>query len=419
MNKGKLFNLAQFVFWSFGVILIAAIFNYAYQYYWVSPRYWESVGRSNERVALTVRNLIVLYGPEKFALLSPEQIKKDYSNLGYNLNLAVFRDNEIVAHTTFYPMKVPVSAQKMHYSIGCSKSGADNCSIMLLEQPNAASRNVFTNYIKWTKNWFVNPRLNFSDKFNNTTWPFVAILFSTTLMALLVFCWYRDAYRKKLKVKELENEVKTKENEVDNLEQEITNREESIKEIKNVLGNAENEREQLRALLTDKESDLQKAKEQEQKLLKEEITLKEQLSQKNQPSGETFMDMVRCAVSSILQQPDGKEKRMKISLGDYIGQIHFDEDTGIFSVGNVTCSFLLAKKRKEMMSSMFRHQPGVYRECCDLYEEMTEEIFTDNVQGNIKMVRDTMNAVNRQIKEEIGTDDNLLGWQNKSVYRLF
>jgi|GEM_PF-6793996 len=39
MNKGKLFNLVQFAFWSLGVVLIATVFNYTYQYYWVSPRY--------------------------------------------------------------------------------------------------------------------------------------------------------------------------------------------------------------------------------------------------------------------------------------------------------------------------------------------------------------------------------------------
>lgn len=199
--RNKILNLSKILLIALIIPIGSAIFfNYLYQRNWVSPRYWdETVARSNKRVADTMKNFIYLYGPEHFSTLDPAQITRDYSDLGYNLNIIILKNDQIVAKSKYYSSRTPIKNQKMHYDIDCTTSKTDSlkCSIMILEAINADARNINKNYGDWLKNWVINPGANFESKYNNISWPFIVILSSTFLMTIIIFGWYSYANKKK------------------------------------------------------------------------------------------------------------------------------------------------------------------------------------------------------------------------------
>jgi len=209
----------------FLAVLIAIFFNYAYQKKWVSPRYWdETVARSNKRVADTVNNFIYLYGSQKFAELDSTKIKNDFSDLGYNLNIIILRNDQIVARTRYYPTSKSIDEQQIHYSINCTAPNTnEKCSILILEATAADARNLDKNYIIWLYNWLHEPKTNFEPKFNNITVPFFVILSSTLLIALIILSWYFHASKK-------EKILRDKKEENDKLEQKLQNEKEKAEE---------------------------------------------------------------------------------------------------------------------------------------------------------------------------------------------
>ena len=206
-------------------ISIAIFFNYEYQKEWVSPRYWdETVARSNARIANTVKNFVYLYGSEKFASLDPAQITKDFSDLGYNLNIILVRNDQIVARTKYYPTSKTINEQEMHYTIDCTAPNTkEKCSIIILEAINTDARNLDKNYNMWLKNWFNAPKTNFEPKYNNITVPFFVILSSTLLVAFIILCWYFYASKK-------EKILRDKKEENHRLEQMLQNEKEKTEE---------------------------------------------------------------------------------------------------------------------------------------------------------------------------------------------
>ncbi|MDO8566118.1 MAG: hypothetical protein Q7S04_02975 [Candidatus Moranbacteria bacterium] len=222
--KNKIFSLIKVTSLVFLVIFIALVINYAFQYFWISPRYWGgTVTRSNEKVANTTKNFINLYGSEKFAALNPAQIKKDYSALGYNLFLEIRRSNQVVVRTT-YAISTILDDPKTHYTIDCAIPGVgESCSILILEDVNSKARDFNANHTNWLKNWFIAPKDNFEDKYNNITWPFFVALSSSSLIATIILGWYFYANKKKRIFREKEEESQKLEEHIIELHQILSN----------------------------------------------------------------------------------------------------------------------------------------------------------------------------------------------------
>ena len=68
---------------------------------------------------------------------------------------------------------------------------------------------------------------------------------------------------------------------------------------------------------------------------------------------------------------------------------------------------------------MFSRPVGEFVDWSIIHQEMTGVAEGVGDEKDKKAVRDTMDRLNKRVQEVIGTDDELLGWENKSIRRNY
>ncbi|MDO8565839.1 MAG: hypothetical protein Q7S04_01465 [Candidatus Moranbacteria bacterium] len=153
-------------------VVLAMVATYAYNKFFAWDRYWDgTVVRSNEKVAFTTKYLIGLLGAEKVAKLTQDDIKNNLSNLGYNLFFEI-RNGQSLVTSSFASYS---SATEERYSLPCSTSEKQPCSVTLLEDKGAPARNLNLKFQEWLTSGVKDP---LNQKYDNFTIFFLFFLLS-------------------------------------------------------------------------------------------------------------------------------------------------------------------------------------------------------------------------------------------------
>ncbi len=110
-------------------------------------------------------------------------------------------------------------------------------------------------------------------------------------------------------------------------------------------------------------------------------------------------------------------RKIALSLKDR--KVEFDDAKPAIVVDGKSCPLPPAKNEDYLARALFRRPVGEYVDWSTIYGENTgsKEVIGD--KNDMKSVRDTMNRLNKRIKEIIGTKDDLLSWENKSIKRNY
>lgn len=97
----------------------------------------------------------------------------------------------------------------------------------------------------------------------------------------------------------------------------------------------------------------------------------------------------------------------------------FDEVTSAIIINNKRCSLPTAKNEEYLARAMFSREVGESVDWSIIYKEMTG---SDNVIGNIKnkkTLTDTIDRLNKRIKNTLGIEDKLISCENKTMRRNY
>ncbi len=147
----------------------------------------------------------------------------------------------------------------------------------------------------------------------------------------------------------------------------------------------------------------------------ESLELKEDLT-----SEEIILARVRLKPKAIIEiWEDLQRSTQKISLGSQ--NIGLDDNKATLLIGEHRCQLPPFKNEHYFCRAMYEHELNEPIDWSSIYEKMTGKKFEDakSVEKNMRMVRDTMYAVNNRIKATVNTEGDLFKWENKSIKRLF
>lgn len=103
-------------------------------------------------------------------------------------------------------------------------------------------------------------------------------------------------------------------------------------------------------------------------------------------------------------------------------EVEFDENLPAILIDDKAYPLPPSKNEDYFARVMFRHRIGEFVDWSLIYATMAgvdgQRVDVEN-EKNKKMVRDTMNRLNKRIKELADTEDDLFSWKNKSVCRNF
>ena len=99
-------------------------------------------------------------------------------------------------------------------------------------------------------------------------------------------------------------------------------------------------------------------------------------------------------------------------------KVSYDESKSTIFVDNKACPLPPAKNEDYLARAMFKRLIDEPVDWSIIYEEMSGDE-AKNSEINRKSVRDTMDRLNKRVKKIIGTNDELLTWENKTLKRKF
>ena len=99
--------------------------------------------------------------------------------------------------------------------------------------------------------------------------------------------------------------------------------------------------------------------------------------------------------------------------------VQFDDTKPAILVGARACPLPPAKNEEYLARAMFSRPVGEFVDWSIIHQEMTGVAEVVGDEKDKKAVRDTMDRLNKRVQEVIGTDDELLGWENKSIRRNY
>lgn len=109
--------------------------------------------------------------------------------------------------------------------------------------------------------------------------------------------------------------------------------------------------------------------------------------------------------------------------------VRFDDKEHSVIVGPRRVTFPNALNEHLLCRVMFRSRVNTATDWSEIYEEMTgndplmkgrkQVSGRHEIAAHARMVRDTMHAANKRVREDINTEDDLFFWQNKSVTRNY
>lgn len=110
------------------------------------------------------------------------------------------------------------------------------------------------------------------------------------------------------------------------------------------------------------------------------------------------------------------KERAQISLGSH--KVIFSHKKASIAVGDRTIRLPPQKNEYDLCGVMFKHPLNTPVDWSAVYQQMMGLGELPDKKSS-RTVQDTMYRVNNRIKEEIGTEDNLFSWDNKSIKRNF
>lgn len=128
-----------------------------------------------------------------------------------------------------------------------------------------------------------------------------------------------------------------------------------------------------------------------------------------------YRDNLRDQLSPEMVQPD-----KKIKLGEY--KIKFDDAKPVIVIDGKECPLPPFKNEHYFCRAMFKYEIGEFIDWSQIYEDMSgilEKLDKKDTGKHKRSVQDAMYAVNKRIKEIVGTDDELFTWKNKSIKRNY
>lgn len=105
-------------------------------------------------------------------------------------------------------------------------------------------------------------------------------------------------------------------------------------------------------------------------------------------------------------------------------EIKYDDDNATLEIGNKKCQIPPYKNEHYFCRAMYEHGTNEPIDWSGIYEKMTgyyEAYYgkPSATRANWRVVYDTMDALNKRIKEVVNTDDELFIWQEKTVKRNY
>jgi hypothetical protein len=104
--------------------------------------------------------------------------------------------------------------------------------------------------------------------------------------------------------------------------------------------------------------------------------------------------------------------------------IKYDDEKAILEIGSQKCQIPPYKNEHYLCRAMYEHAVNEPIDWSAIYEKMTGyyEVFygkPPETRENWRLVYDAMEALNKRVKELTGTEDNLFGWQEKTIKRNY
>jgi hypothetical protein len=111
-----------------------------------------------------------------------------------------------------------------------------------------------------------------------------------------------------------------------------------------------------------------------------------------------------------------KQPEKKTSLK----KIEFIDKEAILKIGNRKCQLPPAENEHYLCQVMFRKKKDEFIDWSVIHEEITgDENLKDDYEKNKRVIYDTQRAVNARLKKDLGTDDDLFTWKDKTLKRNY
>jgi hypothetical protein len=116
--------------------------------------------------------------------------------------------------------------------------------------------------------------------------------------------------------------------------------------------------------------------------------------------------------NQLLRELKNESNNSKINLSDF--EVIFNDTKPALLIGDKECPLPPFKNEHYLCREMFKIPKNEFIDWSLISERMDKS-------ENIKMrsIQDALYALNDRVKEIIGTDDNMLSWQNKSIKRNY
>jgi hypothetical protein len=114
------------------------------------------------------------------------------------------------------------------------------------------------------------------------------------------------------------------------------------------------------------------------------------------------------------------KKQRKVAI--LKGSVSFSDNEAAIYVGKTKCQLPAFRNEHFFCRSIWNHLVNEFVDWDIIFENMGDSIIADNKNEAIKnkrSLRDTVYALNKRIKEVVGTDNNLFTWKDKSVKRNY
>lgn len=136
------------------------------------------------------------------------------------------------------------------------------------------------------------------------------------------------------------------------------------------------------------------------------------ISEKHQPTEIRIVEMPELRIKATDAKPPIKSS-LKIKT------VVFDEAQSAILVDGKVCPLPPAKNEEYLAKAMFSRPIGEFVDWSIVHKEITGATAVIGSEKDKKSVRDTMDRLNKRLQTIIGTSDQLLRWQNKSICRNF